>query len=305
MIRIFSICSALIIATLGLVSCDKEPAELNHYVTDTSGPTPTLEGFNQLTVLVPGAVAVSGSSSFTHTWVADETFSVYESDGQWVADFKINDASTSVSVFTVVGDTRLDDDTKYVAVYPSRASDQETYEDYVTAVKASSYEQIQVGDTFDHLKDENYMEIEFMGDNPITFEHKKNITKINFELDDTTTPAFVKLEDGDTQSYILNFETSKATLTKVSYTAYMMINPIATTDQERTLTFSICASDGTELIVKDIKTTVGFSEGSLCSVDVTKGTVEVGIGDGEGDTDTGTGNSGDNEDLTLDDGTWL
>lgn len=293
----------LALFTAGIVACSEESDEVKYYTTDTSGPTPELEGFNQLTVIKPNGVTLSNDNEFLITWETGDKISVYESDGEWVADMKIQDAATTVSIFAVEGDVRLDDDTKYIAVFPARSSEElVSYEDYVTATKDMSTEQTQVADSFDHLKDESYMEVSFRGDDPITFVNQKTFITILFDLEDTAIPTTLKFNCDNTDNYTLNLTTLAKSSTSISYQAYMMINPLEETTQERSFSFTVLAENGDELINKEIKTSSQLSSATLYSINLNEGTITEGESSG---STSGSGSAGSNEDLELEDGEWL
>lgn len=319
----------LAVVAMGFISCSEGSDEVNYYTTESSGPTPVLEGFNQLTITVPAATTLSSGDEFVITWEAGDKLSVYESGGDWVADLLIDDATAATSTFTVEGDVRLDDDAIYTIVYPSRANDQiVSYDDYLASIEDISADQTQTGDTFDHLKEESCLEMEFKGgDDPIALENTKVITSLKFEV--ASDPSTLIYDDGVASSYALNFAdgTKAESTSKTSYTAYMMTDPVEMeADQTRVLAFSVSASDGTLLVNKSIKTSIGVSSGDSCNIDIDKGSIDVvennngGDGDGStgGDGDGSTGGDGDGstddddtaqggsstEDLTTDDGVW-
>lgn len=209
------------------VGCSEDLDDLNVYEVEQTDPTPVLEGFNKLIVSVPEAVTLTETTQFTFEWEAEDTFAVYEKDGAWVADLEIRDADAEFKTFAVSGDTRLDDDTDYIAVYPALDSQSaSTYEKYKEAIEAAtSAAQEQDGATCDHLKSNSRMEVAFKSDDPITFSYLSAFVAINLQVEVGQTPSSLKFVDGD-NSYTINFSNFEAAVTDEDvYTAYMSVNP--------------------------------------------------------------------------------
>lgn len=228
----FILSCAIALSAIAFVGCSEESDELKYYTTESSGPTPTLEGFNQIATTTPEAISLGEGVDFTFEWEANETFAVYENDGDWVANLKISDPAATVKTFTIVGDTLLDDSKLYVAVYPAPKSGEEgSFEEYSAKLSTdlASAVQHQEGESLSHLKSMLSMKVVFKGDDPITFEYLNAFMAINFQVTVGDTPSSLKFEDGDNASYTINFSDLAASSSEEnSYRAYLAINPART-----------------------------------------------------------------------------
>ncbi len=238
--------STLALLALVYVGCSEEPEELKHYTTESSGPAPKLEGFDALVVNTPTeAIDFGTAEPFKIEWASDAQFSIYEVDGDWVANMKIENAAADIIVFKVVGtETRLNDDTNYVAVYPAtKATAQGSYEEYLAALKQTTASQTQKGvDNFDHLNSSCAMQATFKGDDAITFEWASAFAKINFKRNNGETPESMRFEDGE-NSYKIFFEDfPEATTDEQLYSAYIAINTATT--ETRSQSFYATAGAG-------------------------------------------------------------
>ncbi len=226
---------ALIAVTFS--SCEKEPDELKHYTTESSGPTPALEGFDQLVVNTPEAVTIDASNSFKFEWESGDIIAIYEVDGEWAANFKIADAASAVKSFQAMEEARLDDDKFYIALYPAPKSGEEgSYEEYMAAATLAGVTQKQEGSTCDHLKEHCYMSVAFKGDDAITFDFASAFVAINFQVGAGESPTSLKFADGEKNYTVDLVNSAQAATDEDSYTAYLAIDPATAESREQQIT---------------------------------------------------------------------
>ncbi len=235
--------SVAVIAAVTFTSCEKEPGELNHYTTESSGPTPALEGFDQLVVNTPDAVVLDDANSFKFEWESGDIIAIYEVDGEWAANFKIADAATTIKSFQAMNEARLDDDKYYVALYPAPKSGEEgSYDDYMAAATLAGVTQKQEGATCDHLKERCYMSVAFKGDDAITFNFASAFAAVNFQVSAGETPTSLKFADAEKSYRVDLANLSEAVTDEDSFTAYLVIDPA--TAESRTQQIFVPAGAG-------------------------------------------------------------
>ncbi len=244
-------CSAFALIAMVFAGCEEEPAELKHYVTESSGPELKPEGFSSIVVNAPAAVQLDAANQFTFEWESGDVFAVYEADGDWVANFKISDAAATVKSFDAMEGVVLDNKTNYVALYPApKIGEEGSYEDYIAAQEAqlSEVHQKQDGTTSAHLKKYCSMEVSFKGGDPLTFEFKNAFAAINFQVEEGETPSTLKFVDGDNQ-YKVDFTNLAAAASDDDiYTAYMAINPASALSRTQEFFVPADASDAARTI---------------------------------------------------------
>ncbi|MFR9646998.1 MAG: hypothetical protein SNF68_02335 [Rikenellaceae bacterium] len=312
--RALLLSNILLLGVIALTSCEDEyvsPLD-NIYTTDSSGPTPDEEGFKELIVTVPDIMTVDESTSFEFTWEENDKFSVYKAEGdyEWVANFNIANEAATLKTFSVVGDTRLEDDVDYVAVYPVRkGEDQSTYQEYVAYAEGITSAQAQTGITASHLKDECYMEVEFNGDDPIAFAHKKAVAVVKFNVDPDTLTQTLKLVDGSSSYKITMNDMDAMTVVGGVYPAFMMINPASATLRTQSFYVPADAADATyttEISTNYVAGSVyAMSTFSINSYDTLTITMPDDITNSEGSAISATLSANDIVSIYKKDGEWV
>lgn len=177
----------------------------------------------------------------TLAWAAGDTFSVYEVNGAWVADFEINDLDAATFA-TVAGGGALVEGSSYIAVYPARPNAEATHAEYAALDLTSSQEADAA--SLAHFNSSCQMSDEFTLGDDILFEHQKAIMTIQFDdIPAGETPTKVQFSDGVNKNYALQINgLAESTDTADAYDVHMMIDPSEAV--VRDLTFTVTHTAG-------------------------------------------------------------
>ncbi len=234
------------------VSCAEEPiVEPEVVIPQTKAQS--------LTAFVPSAqtrisYTENDAQGIDLAWQENDTFSVYEKDGAWVADFKLTDLENSTFTSTVDADNNesaaLVEGTEYVAVYPRRPKNgNATYDTYADYVK-NNFAQTQDANNesqFQQLNSACKMECNFTYNETtaIKFAHTRAIMTIKFkDIPVGSTPTKVGFNDGS-KSYVGLFLSNMAVSTAETDTYTVHMNILAAEASTRDLKFTVSYNDGT------------------------------------------------------------
>lgn len=193
----------------------------------------------------------SGTKAIDLAWEETDSFSVYEVNGKWVADYKVSDLASS-KFEAENGGSELEDNVDYIAVYPARPDSEASYAEY--AAIDFTAKQSATAESLTHLNAACQMSDEFKKGDEVSFAHNKAIMTITF--DDIPTgeaPTKVEFSDGLNKHYALELSGMDAATDETTlYTVYMMIDPAESVTRD--LTFVVTATNKVNLYNVSTKT---------------------------------------------------
>ncbi len=199
-------------------------------------------------------------------WESSDTFSVYEVNGVWVADFEVDDLSAS-SFITIDGGAQLEEGVQYIALFPARPNNEATHAEYM-AHDFTASQSADGSDLLDNLSSVCQMSDEFTYGESVQFAHNKVIMTIQFDdIPVDATPTKVELSDGLNKNYELKLTNMSASESVVNetypttvYEVHMMIDPAEAVS--RSLTFVVSYGTEGEVNIYNITTEKAYEAGN-------------------------------------------
>ncbi len=255
----------LLLLALPLIGCQSEPLA-------TPDGENTLDITSKITIQASTAVeskvgfeettTAEGLAAMTLTWQSTDSFSVYDSEGNYVGDFGYSGTEGATSgTFTQSGDFSMTNG-EYTAVLPAvtyptlaeRDAALSTATQAVTTIEDLEYlnSAIALKSTFTFDTEKN---------NVVAFEHEWSMLKVTLVLPDGVVAQSITVTDQGA-SYSL----SLPTLSESTISAYVAVNANSeTVSSARDITFSIEGSDG-NTHESTVSTAVTFVAGYLYTV---------------------------------------